>query len=278
MQLPEFYIRGRKEKMKLGVNTVLFKGVDVKTALKAVKLAGYDGAELSVIQGMCEHLVLDAWETQAPLVKAAAMEAGVELLSMEVASLDEARLIKAFQAAQYLGIPVVNVGPGGKSDVEEDLVASIETLTARAKLAAEYGVKLCCKAHVGSAIYNTPTTLRAMEEIQLDSFGVDMDPSHIHRAGEKPEEALAQVVSRMGHVHIRDCKGPGPNPGLPADQACGRGEINLVAYFKALVDAGYEGPVCLEVIGPELPLQQAQAVASESYGYMNAVLKGMNAR
>ena len=82
----------------------------------------------------------------------------------------------------------------------------------------------------------------------------------------------------MGHVHIRDCKGPGPNPGTPAEQACGRGEINLVGYFKALVDAGYDGPVCLEVIGPELTLQQAQAVASESYGYMNAILKGMGAR
>lgn len=264
--------------MKLGVNTVLFKCVDVKTAMKAIKLAGYDGVELSAIQNMCEHLVLDAWETQAPLVKAAAKEAGVELLSMEVASLDEDRLTKAFAAAQYLGIPVVNVGPGGKSDVEEDLVASIETLTARAELAAKYGVKLCCKAHVGAAIYSTPTTLRAMEEIQLDSFGVDMDPSHIHRAGEKPEEALAQVVSRMGHVHIRDCKGPGPSPGAPAEQACGRGEINLVGYFKALVDAGYEGPVCLEVIGPELTVQQAQAIASESYGYMNAILKGMGAR
>lgn len=264
--------------MKLGVNTVLFKCVDIKTAMKAIKMAGFDGVELSAIQGMCEHLVLDAWETQAPLVKAAAQEAGVELLSMEAATLDEARLRKAFAAAQYLGIPVVNVGPGGNSDVEEDIVASIETLTARAKLAAEYGVKLCCKAHVGAAIYNTPTTKRAMEEIQLDSFGVDMDPSHIHRAGEKPEEALAQVVSRMGHVHIRDCKGPGPSPGLPADQACGRGEINLVGYFKALVDAGYEGPVCLEVIGPELTLQQAQAIASESYGYMNAILKSMNAR
>ena len=264
--------------MKLGVNTVLFKCVDVKTAMKAIKMAGFDGVEMSAIQGMCEHLVLDAWETQAPLVKAAAKEAGVELLSMEVASLDEDRLTKAFAAAQYLGIPVVNVGPGGKSDVEEDVVAAIETLTARAKLAAQYGVKLCCKAHVGAAIYSTPTTKRAMEEIQLDSFGVDMDPSHIHRAGEKPEEALAQVVSRMGHVHIRDCKGPGPSPGAPADQACGRGEINLVGYFKALVDAGYEGPVCLEVIGPELTVQQAQAIASESYGYMNAVLKGMGAR
>ena len=32
--------------MKLGVNTVLFKGVDVKTAMKAIKAAGYDGVEL----------------------------------------------------------------------------------------------------------------------------------------------------------------------------------------------------------------------------------------
>ena len=96
--------------MKLGVNTVLFKGTGVKNAMKAIKAAGYDGVELSAIQGMCEHLVLDAWETQAPLVKAAAKEAGVELLSMEVASLDEERLTKAFQAAQYLGIPV---GLGG---------------------------------------------------------------------------------------------------------------------------------------------------------------------
>jgi hypothetical protein len=58
--------------VKLGVNTVLFKGVDVKTAMKAIKLAVYDGVELSAIQGMCEHLVLDAWETEAPLIKAAA--------------------------------------------------------------------------------------------------------------------------------------------------------------------------------------------------------------
>ncbi len=264
--------------MKLGVNTVLFKGFDVKTAMKAIKLAGYDGVELSAIQGMCEHLVLDAWETQAPLIKAAAKEAGVELLSMEVASLDEDRLTKAFKAAQYLGIPVVNVGPGGKMNEEDTFKTSVETLIARAKLAAEYGVKLCCKAHVGCAIYSTPTTLRAMDLIQLDSFGIDMDPSHIYRAGEKPEDALASVVARMGHVHIRDCKGNGPSPGAPIDQACGRGDINLYGYFKALVDAGYDGPVCLEVIGPEQTLQQAQSIAAESLGYMRACLKLLGAR
>ena len=264
--------------LKLGINTVLFKGFGIKQALKLIKLAGYDGAELSAIQGMCEHLVLDAWEAQCPLIKAAAKEAGAELLSMEVASLDRDRLTKAFKAAQYLGIHVVNVGPGGTSDDEESFQACMETLKDRAALAAEYGVKLCCKAHVGSSVYSTPTTLKMMELIPDASFGVDMDPSHIHRAGEKPEEALASVVSRMGHVHIRDCKGPGPAPGAPADQACGRGEINLYGYFKALVDAKYDGPVCLEVIGPELTMQKAQSIAAESYGYMNAILKMLGAR
>lgn len=264
--------------MQLGVNTVLFKAFPVEEAMKAAKLAGYDGVELSAIQGMCEHLDLDHWEECAPAIKACAEELGIGLLSMEVASLDEARLTRAFEAARYLGVPVVNVGPGHKPDDEAELAACLETLTTRAELAASYGVTLCCKAHVGCAIYSTPTTLRAMQAIQLGSFGIDMDPSHIYRAGELPEEALAQVISRMRHIHIRDCKGPGPSPGTPQLQACGRGDINLFGYFKAMVEAHYDGPICLEVIGPEQTMQQAMAIASESYGYMNACLKLLGAR
>jgi len=264
--------------MKLGVNTVLFKAFPVEEAMKAIKRAGYDGVELSAIQGMCEHLYLDNWQESAPAIKKAAEEIGVELLSMEVASLDEARLTKAFEAARFLGVPVVNVGPSGKMDEEDTLIECIATLKARAELAASYGVTLCCKAHVGASIYNTPNTLRAMEAIKSESFGVDMDPSHIWRAGERPEEALPQVISRVRHIHIRDCKGPGPNPGLPQMQACGRGDIDLMGYFKALTDTGYDGPVCLEVIGPEQTLEEAQAIASESYGYMNACLKVLGAR
>lgn len=264
--------------LKLGVNTVLFKEYTVEEAMKAIKRAGYDGVELSAIAGMCEHLVLDDWPNSAPPIKKAAEEIGLELLAMEVASLDEARLTRAFEAAQYLGVPVVNVGPGGKSDVEEDVVAAIATLQARAELAAKYGVSLCCKAHVGSAIYNTPTTVRAALAITAEAFGVDMDPSHIHRAGEVPKEALAQVVKYMKHVHIRDCKGPGPSPGPIDLQACGKGEIDLFGYFKELVDAGYDGPVDLEVIGGQPDLAEAMAVISESYGYMNACLKILGAR
>jgi len=264
--------------MKLGVNTVLFKAFTVAEAMRAIKLAGYDGVELAAIKGMCEHLAPDDWKSSAEAIKAAQSETGMELLSMEVASLDEERLTKAFEAAQYLGVPVVNVGPGGKTGVEEDLQACIAALAARAELAAKYGVTLCVKAHVGAAIYSTPTTIRAMDAIKLGSFGIDMDPSHIYRAGELPEAAIAQVITRVRHIHIRDCLGLGPSPGTPSEQSCGRGDINLFGYFKALVDANYDGPVCLEVIGPDQTMPEAVAIAAESYGYMNACLKILGAR
>ena len=265
--------------IKLGVNSVLFRDYDFRAAVKYIAECGYDGVEVSAIKGMCEHLELDNWKGQASELKSIVADAGIEFLSMEEAGLDEERLMKAFEAAAEIGIPVVNVGPGGKSDVEDDIKTSIATLQKMAENAGPFGVTLCVKAHVGASVYNTPTMLRAMEEIDAPAFGVDMDPSHIYRAGENPGDALPAVLSRVKHVHIRDCKGRQHGPGTPRDQACGRGDIDLMAYCKAMVDGGYNGPVCLEVIGAqdhELPL--VSIIAAESYGYLNACLKAAGGR
>ena len=264
--------------IKLGVNSVLFKAFSFEEAARAIKLAGYDGVEISAIQGMCEHLVLDNWEAQKSELTDIMEKNELEFLSTEVTTIDRDRLSKAFEACAAIGIPVINVGSGGVTDEPGSLEACIEALNDRAELAANYGVTLCCKAHVGAAIYNTPTTLTAMEGIGNPAFGIDMDPSHIWRAGENPAEALPGVISRVKHIHIRDCKGQGPSPGEPALQACGRGDIDLANYFKAMADANYNGPVCLEVIGPDLPMVEAAVIAAESYGYMNAILKSLGAR
>ena len=264
--------------IKLGVNSVLFGGFDFATAAKYVKMAGYDGIEISAIKGMCEHLELDRWREQAGEIKQIAADNGLELLSMEEAALDEDRLMKAFEAGAEIGIPVINIGPGGKSDVEEDFQRQTDLMAKMADKAVDFGVTLCCKAHVGASIYNTPTTLRAIEKVKSSGFGVDMDPSHIYRAGEDPAQALKPVLSRVKHIHIRDCKGRGPSPGAPPDQACGRGDIDLPAYC-AMVDGYYDGPVCLEVIGAgQLELAQISIIAAESYGYLNACFKGLGAR
>ncbi|MDH7570788.1 MAG: TIM barrel protein, partial [Armatimonadota bacterium] len=163
--------------MKLGANSVLFGGYDMETAFKYLAMAGYDGIELSAIEGMSEHLVLDRWPELVPEIKRLSREYGLELLAMEQPSQDPARMEKAFQAAAELGVPIVNCGPGGKSGDEESLQRCIESLGNLAAMAEKYGVTLCVKAHVGAAIYNTPTTLRLMQAISSPAFGIDMDPS-----------------------------------------------------------------------------------------------------
>jgi len=265
--------------IKLGVNSVLFGAFDFPTAARQIASAGYDGIEVSAIKGMCEHLVLDDWRSQSDGIRRAAADNGLALLSMEVAALEESRLLPAFDAAEALGIPVVNVGPGGKSKSAEDLDRQIGLMARMAREAEKRGVTLCVKAHVGACIDDTPTTLRAMREVTGRGFGIDMDPSHIHRAGEDPAEALGQVIARVRHVHIRDCKGRGPGPGDPQDQACGRGDIDLAAYCTVMVETDYDGPVCLEVIGAgKLDLTECSIIAAESCGYLNACLAELGIR
>jgi sugar phosphate isomerase/epimerase len=265
--------------MKLGVNSVLFGGFDMETAFKYTAACGYDGIELSAIDGMSEHLVLDRWREVAPVAKELSRKYALPILAMEQPSQDAAKMEGAFQAAVEIGIPIINCGPGGKANDENTFGPVVESLSKLVKRAEHYGVTLCVKAHVGQYVYNTPTTLKLLDAINSPNFGLDMDPSHIWRAGENPVEAIGAVVKRIRHVHIRDCKGRQQNPGTPPMQANGRGDIDLLGYIRVLHESGYNGPVDLEVIGAKaLDLPLCVAIAAESRGHMQACLQACGAR
>jgi sugar phosphate isomerase/epimerase len=260
---------------------VLFGGFDMEDAFKYLAMAGYDGIELSAIPGMSEHLVLERWRELVPEIRDLSSTYELALLAMEQPSQDPERMEAAFQAAVELGIPVVNCGPGGASGDESAWQEMVDSLGNLAVLAEKYGVTLCVKAHVGASIHDTPTTLRAMEAITSPALGIDMDPSHIHRAAENPVEALQAVISRIRHVHIRDCKGRQQGPGAPEDQANGRGDIDLVNYIRVLHEHGYTGAVDLEVIGTRrlgYSLEQCCVIAAEARGHMQACLQACGAR
>jgi sugar phosphate isomerase/epimerase len=260
--------------MKLGANTVLFGGHSMETAFKYLAMAGYDGVEVSAIDGMSEHLVLSRWREIAPEVKRLSKEHGLELLAIEQPSQDPTVMEQAMQAAVEIGIPIINCGPGGKTGDEASLQASIDSLGKLAEMAERYGVTLCVKAHVGASIVDTPTTLEAMKAITSPAFGIDMDPSHIYRAGENPVEALKAVIPRVKHIHIRDCKGRQQNPGTPENQTNGRGDIDLLGYIRVLQENGYTGPVNLEIIGAKAySLEQCCIIAAEARGHMQACLQ-----
>src|SRR5215211_2997029 len=192
--------------MKLGANSVLFGGYDLSTAFKYIAHCGYDGIEISAIDGMSEHLVLDRWREIAPRVKELSKQYNLPILAMEQPSQDAAKMELAFQAAADIGIPIINCGPGGKANDESTFQPVVDSLGTLADRANNFGITLCFKAHVGQYIYNTPTTLKVLETLKHPNLGLDMDPSHIWRGGEDPVEAIGAVVGRIRHVHIRDCK------------------------------------------------------------------------
>lgn len=165
--------------MKLGINSVLFGGHDLETAFKWTAACGYDGIEVSAIDGMSEHLVLDRWQEIVPEIKKYIATYELPVLAIEQPGRDPQKMETCMQAAAEMGCPVINCGPGGKSDDEETFQQSIDVLGKLADMAGRYGVTLCAKAHVGQAVYNTPTSVRLLEAIDNPAFGLDMDPSHI---------------------------------------------------------------------------------------------------
>lgn len=265
--------------MQIGVNTVLFGGHDLETAFKWIKACGYEAVELSAIGSMSNHINLSQWQEQAPGIRELSERYELPIQAMEQPSQDPVVMEAAFQAAVAIGIPVVNCGPGGVMDDEESFQKTVDSLGSLADMAARYGVTLCAKAHVKAAVWNTPTTLRLLEAITNPSFGLDMDPSHIYRANENPVDALSAVISRIKHVHIRDCKGRQTSPGKPEMQANGRGDIDLLGYIRVLRKYNYNGPIDLEVIGAkEYELAACVAIAAEARGHIQACLQAVGAR
>ena len=107
--------------MKLGANTVLFGGYDMETAFKYLAMAGYDGVEISAIEGMSEHLVLSRWREIVPDLKRLSKEYGLELLAMEQPKQDPETMEGAMQAAAEAGHPHHQLWPRRKNGRRSEL-------------------------------------------------------------------------------------------------------------------------------------------------------------
>src|SRR5829696_2835457 len=114
--------------MKLGVNSVLFGGHDMEVAFHCTQMCGYEGIEISAIDGMSEHLVLDRWPEIAPRVKELSKQYALAIMAMEQPSHDAAKMEAAFQAAAEIGNPIVNCGPGGKANDESTYQPVVDSL------------------------------------------------------------------------------------------------------------------------------------------------------
>ncbi len=87
-----------------------------------------------------------------------------------------------------------------------------------------------------------------LERLQRPTVGVNFDPANmiLYGAGD-PIAAINILGPRIKHVHVKDATASA-NPGTDwgAEVPFGTGQVNAAAFLKALHDARYTGPLCIE--------------------------------
>lgn len=177
-------------------------------------------------------------------------------------------LRKVIQAAPRLGVKVVNtfVGRDPKKSIPENWPLFDEVWPGLVKCAEEAGVRLgienCPMLFTydewpgGANLATSPEIWRVMyERIPSKSWGLNFDPSHLIWQHIDCVRALREFGDRLVHFHAKDTRidrhkideagilGLGwHTPKLP-----GLGDVPWGPLFAALTDAGYNGPVCIEV-------------------------------
>ncbi|MBM3495650.1 MAG: sugar phosphate isomerase/epimerase [Armatimonadetes bacterium] len=188
---------------------------------------------------------------------------------------DEARACTAhlkhvIAASAKLGVGVVNtfIGRDWTRSVEANWPGMLRVwrdLTAYAKArGVRIGIENCPMLFTGDEwpggknLAVSPAIWRRLfADVGADNLGLNFDPSHLVWQQMDYVAAVGEFASRFFHVHAKDARIDRRRlaevgilatpleyhtPKLP-----GLGDVDWSAFFGALTDAGYDGPVCIEV-------------------------------
>ncbi len=177
-------------------------------------------------------------------------------------------LMKVISAAPHFDVRIVNtfIGRDPKKSIPENWQMFLETWPGIVEHAEKEGVTLgienCPMLFTldewpgGTNLATTPALWAAMfEAIPSPHLGLNFDPSHLIHQHIDPARCIRDFGKKIVHFHAKDTRidadklyevgsaGLGwHTPKLP-----GLGDVCWGPLFSALTDAGYNGPVCIEV-------------------------------
>ncbi len=203
-------------------------------------------------------------------------------------------LKRVIAAAPRFGMHQVNtfIGRDHTLSVDDNWPRMLKTWRPIVDLAEKHGVRIgienCPMLFTadewpgGKNLASTPVIWRRLfTDLGSPNLGLNYDPSHLvfqHMDYLKP---IREFIDRIFHVHAKDVRVDShalddhgslayPNlyhhPKLP-----GLGDVDWGRFFSVLGDAGYSGPVCIEVEDRayEGSLEDRIASLSQSYRYLS---------
>lgn len=143
---------------------------------------------------------------------------------------------------------------------------ALRDLRAAADVLAPVGIRIAFEFTAYGCVTRLAEAVRLCEDVGWERCGLLVDAWHIFRGRESLADLAALDGGRIALVHVDD----GAAEPLADDTYEGRfhrllpgaGSFDLDGFFGALDAAGYDGPVCLEVLSDELrALPPAEAAA-----------------
>ncbi len=177
---------------------------------------------------------------------------------------------KVITATAKLGIPVMNtfIGRDSSKSVQYNFDMFAEKWPEIIKHAEDKHVKIgienCPMFFTddewpgGKNLATTPNIWDKMFEIiPNENFGLNYDPSHMIWQHMDEIRPIYDYHDRLHHIHLKDVKlekdkldrvGILANPlEYHTPKIPGYGDVRWGAFFSALTEVGYRGPVCIEV-------------------------------
>lgn len=203
-------------------------------------------------------------------------------------------LMQVIQAAPKLGLTQVNTFIGrdftkGVDDNWNRLLTTWKPIVDLAeKCNVRIGIENCPMLFGddewpgGKNIATSPAIWRRLfRDLESPNLGLNYDPSHMVFQCMDYLNPMREFIDRIFHIHAKDVRidrhklndvGVFAHPKLyHTPKLPGLGEINWGQFFSVLGDAGYQGPVCVEVEDRIYEGTVAERVESlaQSYRYLS---------
>jgi sugar phosphate isomerase/epimerase len=271
----------------LGFSLYGMKGLATAEAIKLCADIGYSCIELALLPGWptepkrltaADRRELGGQLADAKLTLAALMENLAEPAGDTVHQANLERLKAAAELGHALSPkapPIIETVLGGKpADWDKIKDKLVERLRAWAKVGAAARTVIAIKPHVANALHLPAQAKWLMGQVESPWLKLAFDYSHFVLSDLPLDKTIAELAPLSAFVHIKDARG---KPEKFEFLLPGEGGLSYADYFKHLHDAGYRGPVVVEVSGQISSRRDYDPVAAarRSYAKLAPALKAL---
>lgn len=246
--------------MKIALGTYAMPTLPLETAIPILAEIGYDGVEIKIAPSHVGSMPEESDAARRKRLKAMFNDYGLSVVALHLTghllaeSEEQHQQTKEFvlqcaELARDLGArtpPVVAIGIGGKCDRWDACRDQIiHILQDYAPLAEREQFVLAGEAHAGAAVDRSERALTVFNAVNSPWVRMHFDIIHMFLAGEKEADSVKALLPITGHTHITDAvKYP---DGKFTFALLGEGQLDSVAYVKAMYEQGWNDFITIEV-------------------------------